>query len=119
MAKIRTRRRSLIKARDPLLEIRERAGKARDVGREWRELAAPHEHLALVDNVVGERFPRAQNSVSLPACERARGVANTLPRDVADDARKRAFDLRPQIARQVTKFLDERPGAADARERDH
>src|SRR5438045_9686867 len=113
MAKMRTRRRSLIKARDPLLEIRERAGKARDVGREWRELGAPHEHLALVDNIVGERFPCAQNSVSLPACERARGVADALRRDVADDARKRLFDIRPQIARQVTQLLRERPGAAD------
>src|SRR5919108_3330340 len=119
MAKMRTRRTSLIKARDPLFELRGRVAQARDVRRELRKLGTAHEQALFVDGVVGKRLAGALGCIALPARERAHAVADALRGDIADEARELVFHVRAQIARQVTQLCGERPRAADARERDH
>src|SRR5690242_21722584 len=101
MAKMRTRRTSLIKARDPLFEDCERGAEARHVRRKLRELGAAHEHPALVYHIVGERFASAQDSIALPSHQRARAVANALRRYVAEHARQFFLDVRAQVPRHV------------------
>src|SRR5689334_14157341 len=118
MAKMRTRRTSLIKARDPLFERRERARKARDVGGELGELGAAHDELALIDHIVDKRFPRPGRRIALPARDRARAVAEALRRYIADHARQFLFDIRTQMAREVAQLVGKWPRAADAGERD-
>src|SRR5581483_2768097 len=119
MAKMRTRRASLIKARDPLLELVERAAEAGDAGCELRQLGAAHDHPALIDDVGHQRLARARRGVALPAHEGAHAVADALRRHVAHQAREFLLDIRAQMAREVAQLIGKGARAADAAERNH
>jgi len=101
MAKMRTRRRSLIKTRDPLFERGERACEPQDVGRELIELRAAHEGAALVDRVAGESIGDAQRSVALPAGEPAHGGADALSGDITEEARELFLKVGPQVPGEI------------------
>src|SRR5437588_803607 len=104
MAKMRTRRSSLIKARDPLLECVERLRKARNVGRELLKLAAAHERAPLVDGVIAGRLAESLGRVTLPIHKRTQAKADAMRGNIADQARQFFLHIRPQVAREVAKF---------------
>src|SRR5256885_14590895 len=105
MAKMRTRRSSLIKACDPLLECVERLRKARNLARQLLKLAAAHERAPLVDGVIGDRLAESLGRVTLPIHERTQAKADAMRGDIADDARQFFLHVRAQMPRQVAKLL--------------
>src|SRR5256885_7136774 len=118
MAKMRTRRSSLIKARDPLLECVERLRKARNVGRELLERAGAHERAPLVDGVIGRRLAESLGRVTLPVHKRTQAKADAMRGNIADQAGELFFHVTPPLAREVAKLRRQFTVAAHAREGD-
>src|SRR5947207_4706476 len=118
MAKMRTRRSSLIKARDPLLECVERLRKARNVGRELLKLAAAHERAPLVDGVIGGRLAESLGRVTLPIHKRTPAKADAMRGNIADQAGELFFHVGPPVAHEIAKLRRQFTVAAHAREGD-
>src|SRR3954469_15178674 len=110
---MRTRRSSLIKARDPLLECIERLREARNVGRELLKLAAAHERAPLVDGVIGGRLAESLGRVALPIHKRAQAKADAMRANIADQARELFLRIQSQVAREVTKLFGQVACAAN------
>src|SRR2546423_4825113 len=104
MAKMRTRRSSLIKACDPLLECVERLRKARNLGRELLKLAAAHERAPLVDGVIGRRLAESLGRVTLPIHKRTQSKADAMRGNIADKAGELFFHVQPPVAREGAKL---------------
>src|SRR4051812_45383500 len=104
IAKMRTSRTSLSKA---ALHFTESGKQLLDFGREARQLAAPHERIALNRGVIGERFCHALRGIYLPARKCPQRAADPLGGDVAHDARELFLEVPAQVFLQETQLISE------------
>src|SRR2546421_2634373 len=104
MAKMRMRRRSLIKA--PLESLYRRA-QPLELGSELLELRAPYHCAALGAGIVGDGFADAAHCIALPARKRAQRAADALRRHVAEDARQLLFRIPAQMLREIAQLVGE------------
>src|SRR4051794_5015910 len=98
MAKMRTRRKSLIKARNPFFERGERLIQAHEVGCEGLELAAAHQRAALVDGEIRRRLGEPACRIARPAEQRLHAECDAMRGNVADQARKLLLRVPAQAA---------------------
>src|SRR4051794_19054664 len=116
---MRTRRSSLIKARDPLLERSERLVQAREVGGKPVELTTAHQRTPLVDGEIRRRLGEPARRGSRPIEQRTHAERDAMRSDIADEARKLLLHVPAQVAAEIAEFLGELALAADAGRRDH
>src|SRR4051812_23539998 len=118
MAKMRTRRASLNKARDPRLNGRDLRVYLLHLFGEGFQLGATYEQASLVGAVAGKRVGEPPRVIGLPAQERAARASDAMRRHVADEARQLLFGIPAQVAGEEAQLFGER-AARDAFQADH
>src|SRR6185503_9530756 len=118
MAKMRTRRASLSKPRDPLLQGAERRVQRLDVVFQGVQLGAPYHEPRFVGGVGAQRLGDARRGLRRPARESARRAADAHRGDVAHHARELLLEVPAQLARERAHLVGERRRALDTVQRD-